>query len=86
MQVAALADLRPDRATACAALVGDAAVLTVDEFLHSPDMDVVLKTIPQAHAAIHLPHLQIFGSENVIDVPNPIFIHSRYSCKCIFRS
>src|SRR5215216_7938603 len=55
LDVVAVADLLPERAAAKAAEYGVPGVLTVDELLASPDIDLVLNlTIPAAHADIAL--------------------------------
>ena len=55
LDVVAVADLFQDRAAAKAAEYGVPGVLTVDEMLASPDIDLVLNlTIPAAHADIAL--------------------------------
>lgn len=53
VEVTAVADLDVDRATAVADALPSARVLTVDELVASPDVDVVLNlTIPAAHREI----------------------------------
>lgn len=55
LEVVALADLRIERAQARAAEYGIARVMTVEEMLADPDIEIILNlTTPNAHAAVGL--------------------------------
>ena len=59
LEVVACADMAREKAEACAKEYGVAQVLSVDELIASPDVDIVLNlTVPKAHADIALAALQ----------------------------
>src|SRR5687767_7317375 len=59
LEMAACADIEPERARARAEEFGVPKVLTVEQLVADPDVDVVLNlTVPKAHAAVALRALE----------------------------
>ena len=67
LNVIACADMNPDAAQAQAEKFRIPQVLTVDELLAQPNIEIILNlTIPQAHVP-----LTIYGTEGTLKVPDP---------------